>query len=305
MSRLLCGLVCGWLCLANAWAAQVVVILSDADMAYQRVADSFTSAWPHSTQVFNLQGDIEQAQRLVQPVLQYRPELIFAVGAKAAFAAKIISQQRKIPVIFSMVLNWQRYGFYQQENMAGITTDVAPGTQFLNMTVFSPQIKRIGVIFSAEHSTVTIEQAKKEAAQLGLELVTALVRRDKDFIHAYRQIAPSIDAFWVVADPVIYTLNNIHWLQRQCVRDRLLCIGQSENATKLGLVLSINPDLAGIGSQAAGLAEAIVLHHQAPSQIGVKTPLSTQISLNMAAAKNIGLEINPLALAMCTEIIGQ
>jgi ABC-type uncharacterized transport system substrate-binding protein len=124
-----------------------------------------------------------------------------------------------------------------------------------------------------------------------------------DFGRLFKEMNGKIDAFLVLNDPVIYTLNNMDWLKIRCVKDKLPCIGQSSNIAELGMVLSINPDVANIGSQAASIAKNIINRHQRPDVIGVMAPLGTQVIINRKIAERIGLELHQSSIDMATKVI--
>jgi ABC-type uncharacterized transport system substrate-binding protein len=116
-------------------------------------------------------------------------------------------------------------------------------------------------------------------------------------------LASEVDAIWLPTDPVLYTLENIHWLKRQCVKDRLICIGQSDNVVKLGLLLAVNPDIPSIGGQAATLATQILSLGVKPAQIGVQDPLGTRLTLNAKTASKIGVKLANEVLILADEVI--
>jgi ABC-type uncharacterized transport system substrate-binding protein len=290
---------------ADAAAKPIAVFLSDDQEAYTKPLAAFVDAiqWPVET--FNLKGDIDNAPREMARILSIQPALIFALGAKAAYTAKIwTADHPDIPVVFAMVLNWQRYKLLEgQDNIAGIAYEVAPGTQLANLTMASPLVKRIGVIYSQSHSAETIQQARAAAARLGLEIVDIPISRPKDFRQAYKQIAERIDGFWMLADPVVYTFDNVDWLEARCAKDRLVCIGESRNIAEMGVLLAVNPDIVNVGLQAAAMAKNILIQHQQPKQIGVMPPLGTHLVLNAKTAEKIGLKLNSLVMDMASEII--
>lgn len=286
--------------------ATVAILLSDSEEAYAQPAAAFSEEIGRPVQVFNLHGDISHDPGLKEKLLAHRPALIFALGAKAAYVAKLwTEEQRDIPIIFAMVLNWQRYQLLEgRDNIAGIAAEMAPGTQFVNMTMFSPGVRRIGLIYSLQ-SVQIYEQAEQAAALLGMTLVAEPIERSKEFQRAFKKISPAVDAFWVLNDPVLYTLENLDWLGERCINEKLLCMGQMENIARMGLTLSVNPDTNQIGAQAAAMAGNILEHGQQPRDLGVMDPLGTQISVNLTTAERIGLEISPQALDMATFVIGR
>jgi putative ABC transport system substrate-binding protein len=292
-----------------AWAQNtlgpIAVLLSDTEEAYARPVASFTQEIQMPVQIFNLKGEIDNAPQEMARIFAIRPALILALGAKAAYTAKVwTADHPKIPVIFALVLNWRRYKLMDgQDNIAGIASEVAPGTHFLNMTLTSPRVKRIGVIYSRVHSSETIRQARQEAAKLGLDLVEMPISRPMEFRQAFKQISERIDGFWMLADPVVYTLANVDWLEERCTRERLVCIGQSRNIAEIGVLLAVNPDLTNVGLQAASMAKNILTNHQIPKQIGVMPPLGTRLVLNAKTAEKIDLRLSQIVMDLASDII--
>lgn len=294
----------GWAMAAPSAERPIAILLSDGNEAYRVQATAFSREIDLPCQLFNLQGDIKNDPGLKERLFQAKPVLIYALGAKAAYLAKMWTRERQdIPVIFALVLNWQHYQLLEgQHNIAGIAAEMSPGTQFVNMTMFSPRVKRIGLLYGP-NSKDLLDLARKEAALLGLELMAEPIEQSQDFQRGFKKIAGEVDAFWVLNDPVLYTLENLDWLEKRCLKERLLCVGQSQNLAKAGLTLSVNPDAAQIATQAAAMAGNILFNHQKISDIKVMEPLSTQLLLNLKTAKRIGLAISPQTLNLATTII--
>ena len=124
-----------------------------------------------------------------------------------------------------------------------------------------------------------------------------------EFRQAYKQMSEHIDGFWMLADPVVYTLANVDWLEERCSRDRLVCIGQSRNIAEIGVLLAVNPDLANVGLQAASMAKDILVNHQIPKKIGVMPPLGTRLVLNAKTADRINLKLNRIVMDLASDII--
>lgn len=285
----------------------VVVFLSSDDEAYTRPVAAFIDEINLPVEVYNLHGDVANADARMSAILSRDPALIFALGAKAAYIAKLETLKRKrqdVPVVFAMVLNWERYDLLKgSENMAGIATDIDPGTQFANMAMFAPEVKTIGVIYSEEHSSGIIQKARGVSRMLGHELIARPIKGQKEFRGAFEKMEDDIQAYWILADPVVFSTRNMNWLKKRCVKNRIITIGQSENVVKLGMLLGINTDASNIGAQAASMARNIIFHNQRPQEIGVMPPLGTSLILNAKTADKLGLEINELALGMTNTVI--
>lgn len=279
--------------LANADGG-VAMLLSDEEHAYLQPLPHLEAALGIELPVYNLYGDIENAPRIMAEILAHNPKLIIAFGAKAAYVAK--TWCRGLPnlqVLFAMVLNWKRYDLLDSPNVIGIAAEASPGTQLANLSMLSPRLKRIGIIYSAEFTADFVKEAKAAAEILGLQIIAQEIKETRDFKLAYKKMVAKVDGFWLLADPLIYSLENVAWLKDQCIKDRLICIGQSSNIAKAGILLAVDPDPASIGVQAASLARSILNGNRTSEQTGVMQPLGTKVILNMRTAREIGLSIDP------------
>ena len=291
---------------ASAKPGPVVVLLSDDEAVYSQPVQAFRAEVKAPVRVFNLKGDVNRAETMMAEILALDPSLLFTLGAKASYVAKVWTRERPdLPVLFAMVLNWERYQLTEgQENVFGIAAGVEPGVQFAHMLMVAPSIKRIGVIYNDDLSAETVAAARAAATIFGVELVEQTVRRSSDIKRAYLEIADSIDGLLILADPVVYTLENVAWLQKRSMRDHLVCVGQSENVAKMGILMAIDPDVSNIGSQAASMARTVLSGRQSPKVMGVMPSLGTRLYLNLRTAHKIGLQPSLAAINMASEVFG-
>lgn len=283
----------------------VAVLLSQSEEAFEMPVRSFNDSIGKEVREFNLHGNIRNHSDLKRLLEKDKPALIFALGAKAAFAAKLWTRTRQdVPVIFAMVLNWQKYGFLKdQSNITGISSEVNPGNQFLSLGMFAPKVRRVGVIYSPKHSREVVSLARQAIDMLGMKLVEHHIESANEFKKSYKMLRDQVDALWVLPDPVTYTLENMSWLERKCLKDKLVCVGPSSNLTQLGLMLSVRADTTNIGVQAASMAKNIIDRGQNPAHLGVMEPLGTHIMLNKRTADRIGVQISSRALDLATEVV--
>ena len=283
----------------------IVILVSDREEAYSGPIESFTEEVNLPVKIYNLKGDVGRAAEVMTEIINRNPQLIFALGAKAAVISKVwTADHQEIPVVFAMVLNWERYELIgSQSNVAGIAYDVAPGTHLANLSMLSPEINKVGIVYSREYSNQFIESARKSAAILNLKLVEKVIVNPQEFQRAFKGMEDKIDSYWILPDPVVYTLENISWLERRCINDRIICLGPSENVAKLGIVLSVDPDQKNLGSQAASITKSILQNNQKPGRIGVMPPIGTRLFINLKTAKKIGLQVSRNTLDQATKII--
>ena len=92
--------------LSGIAGAAEIAILKSADLPYyEQAVVGFKAGIPATTSVkeYNLNGQLTEGRQIAKSLRASPPDLIFAVGLKAAIAAKLeIFDQ---PVVFCMVLN--------------------------------------------------------------------------------------------------------------------------------------------------------------------------------------------------------
>ncbi|MBU0995441.1 MAG: hypothetical protein KJ737_23335 [Proteobacteria bacterium] len=287
----------------------IAILLSSEGAAYTGPARTFEAEVGTPVRIYNLEGDVKNASAIMEKIYNNKPSLIYALGAKAAYIAKIeaIKKERSdIPIVFAMVLNWERYDLLNgSDYIAGVSTDLDPGTQFAYLNLFAPHVKKIGVIYSKTHSARKIEQAINVSRLLNLELITETISHHKEFRNAFNKMQKKIDAFWIVTDPVIFTPRNMEWLKDKCINNNIVNMGQSKNIADLGILLAVDIDSQDIGIQSASIAKNIILRNQSPKSIGVMPPLGTELILNLKTANKIGLRIHADAKNIANKIIGE
>ena len=291
--------------LGAAGKGPVIILVSDEEKAYSGPIESFTAELNQPVEIFNLKGDVGQAPAVMTEILSRQPQLIFALGAKAAVISKVWTRDhQEIPVVFAMVLNWEHYSLFdRQGNVAGIAYDVAAGTHLASLALVSPEIHRIGVIYSREHSGPFVESARKSAEILNLQIIDKPIEDPQEFQRVFKGMEDRIDSYLILSDPIVYTLENISWLEDRCIKDKIVCLGPSENVAKLGVVVSVDPDQKNIGVQAASIAKSILENGQQPGKIGIMPPIGTRLFINLKTANKIGLHISRNTLDQATEVI--
>ncbi|MBH0203146.1 MAG: hypothetical protein HP496_12835 [Nitrospira sp.] len=183
-------------------ATEIVILQSSELPYYEQAVLGFKAAVPPTTKIreYNLGGQLAQGRELGKSLRASPPDLILAVGLKAALTAKLeIFDQ---PVVFCLVLNPDAHGL-PTSNMTGIAVRTPPEAQLTALRSIIPHRRRIGVLYDEEHSGSFIHDAHRAAKQQGLELVTVAIRGQEDIPQAIRELLPTIDALWLIQDQTV------------------------------------------------------------------------------------------------------
>lgn len=265
---------------------------------YQSAQTAFTQTL-HGAELMqvDLAGDANPVDRLQDILNDNRFDAIYCIGAKALGAVDYI--EKGIPVVYSSVLNWRR--FAGQSNYFGVASEVAPEAQLTWFRYFFPDIKKVGVLYSAENSKL-IADASQAAQSLAIELVAEQIDSPEQLTTKLAAMASKVDVFWLISDPVVLSSpEKTQAMFAYAQVKRIPVVTYNRFFVELGAVLSIAADLPTTGRQAALMLQKII-SRGAPAG-SIQFPAGTTITLNMGKVRELGIKLNEGAFDAVNEII--
>jgi len=223
------------------------------------------------------------------------PQLIVTLGSAATeHTAKSI---KDTPVLFCMVLNPQASGFVRSmsasgNNLTGASLDIPPQVQFEAIRALVPQARKIGVIYNPQETETVVQQARKTARDMGLELIAVPVPTPDKVPDALRALDKTVDALWSVADGTAFSSASMEFIFLHTLRNKLPFMGLSPAFVKAGALLALAVDYQEVGAQCGALANRI-LAGESPSALPVLTPQKVVLHVNLKTAETLGLRIAP------------
>ncbi len=231
---------------------------------------------------------------LLADIRRKDPRLIVTLGSAAtSYISKAI---KDIPVTFCMVLNPMASGFIQSmsasgNNLTGASLDIPVQTQFEALRSIVPAAKKVGVIYNPQETETVIQQARRTAKEMGLELVATAINSEDKVPEALRTLdKSSVDALWSVADSTIFSSGSLEFILLHTLRNKIPFMGLSPAFVKAGALLALDADYQEVGAQCGGQAIKILTGDQ-PSSLPVTTPQRVTLYVNLKTAENIGLKI--------------
>lgn len=281
--------------------ADVLVVKSDDLEQYDAPIAAFRANTPRPSRIVDIDGSREAgARELGNARRDANVEAVFALGGQAAHLSRLEMPQR--PLVFAMVLDWQRYRFTVPS--AGVAVEIPVAALFTRFKLLLPHVDRIGVIHSDGVSSATLADARAAAATLGMELIEQRVRYGDAVPGAYRRMRRGVDALWMLPDPVVVTRENFRYLRDRTRADKIAFLAFSENFVRAGALLSISPNYETMGAQAAALLEDLVGDPTSPgSAPRVQQPLGSKLVINADTAAAVGLELDASLLSMADVVV--
>ncbi len=303
MMRLL-GPILTLSCLLSLWDtahAAEIAVLKSADLPYyERAIAGFKAGLPVPATIkeYNLRGQLEQGRDIAKSLRASPPDLVLAVGLKAAIAAKL--EIFDTPVIFCMVLNPEGHGL-PTANMTGIAVRTSPATQLTAIRSVLPDRRRIGLLYDEAQSGDFVRQAHRVAKQMGVELVPMAIRSQEDLAPAVRLLRSKIDVLWLLQDQTVVSESSIPFLLESTIDAKLPLFTFSSTLVQQGALGALVVDPWTVGQQAARMVRTDI-HHPVKQAGLLHEPERPQLALNLNTADYLELTLAPDVIRLAGQI---
>ncbi len=240
---------------------------------------------------YDLKGDLDRGRKALTDIQsKINPNLIFTIGTSAlqVAARKTID----LPVVYSMVFNPFSIIGAELKNITGVSMNVSVKETIQLFKDLSPKIRRVGVVFNPARSRHLVMRTALVARKQGLQLVTRKIRSSREAIKALNSMQDEIDALWILPDETILVPEVFQYMLLFSRRNKVPLLGLSERHTEMGAVLSLSfGSSKDMGRQAGELANTI-LGGKKPASIPYTTARQTKLTVNLRAARKLGMEIS-------------
>ncbi len=280
------------LCPPTPAAAHDIAILKSSDIAaYNEAVAGFKAALPPGTKFFeyDMRGDMSRGREQAKKIRASGAALVFAVGLKAALLAKL--ERFDTPVVFCMVLDPAKHEL-KAPNMTGILLEVPVDRQLSTLRSVLPTAKRVGMLYDPEKTSLLVDEARRRAKGLGLEIVAHQVSSEKEVPTALRAILPQIDTLWFIPDSTVLTEDSLPFLLSTALEAIVPVMGFSPDLVRSGALIGLSVHYQDIGRQGSVLAGTI-LNDQVLLPVGLVPPDRLRLALNLKTAKYLDITLPP------------
>lgn len=251
------------------------------------------------------QGNPTTAAQIARKFVGDRPDVIVAIATPSAQA--LVSATKDIPIVFSAVtdpLGAKIVGNMEKPggNVTGLS-DMSPIAQHLDLiSEITPGAKRIGVPYNpGEANAVSLVDAlKAEAPGKGLSIVTAAAPKSSDVLAAARSLVGKVDAIYVPTDNTIVTA--LESVIKVGTENRIPVYAGDTDSVGRGAIAALGFNYYDIGRQ-TGQVVLRVLKGEKPGDIPVRIAKGTDLFVNPAAAKKMGVTIPQELIARATKVV--
>lgn len=278
------------------------------DEAYRGFEEGLKEQGVHVNVVYkNAQGEIPNANTIVQKFVSDDVDLIYAIATPAAQAAQ--QQTSTIPIVFSAVTDAVESGLVASNeapggNITG-TSDMAPmEAQLKAFKDINPDIKNIGIVYSTgeANSAIQIEQAKKLAEPMGLNIVEMGITTLNDIPQALESIVKNVEGIYTITDNMV--ASSITTVADKAKENKIVTVAAEDAHVKGGILYCDGISYYELGKQASVMAKKILVDGMNAGEIPVETAKNTTKVYNEETLKALGLDASkaPFADAVPMEI---
>jgi putative ABC transport system substrate-binding protein len=239
----------------------------------------------------------------IDSVRALKPDIILTVGSAATRLAKENFSQT--PIVFAAVMYPVISGFVESLNrpgklITGASLDIPADIQFKYFRRIIPNLKRVGVLYSANTAPL-IPPARVVAARMGIELVAVQVQDQKDLPKALDSLGRSVDGLWSLADPNLFDPQSTKYILLNALRRGIPFMGFSRYVVESGALFALDFDYKAIGRQAGRIAH-LILDGTEPSRIAISTPDIIWFHCNEKTAVHLQVDIPAELIAIAKEV---
>jgi putative tryptophan/tyrosine transport system substrate-binding protein len=283
-------LLVGWLSFAAPPKDVRVMVLTERSASFYLQAlrgfkQQFTPGATVAVQYVD--GDPRELNAAIDAVRKSPPVLVVAFGTQAAVAAR--EHLRDVPILYCLVLNPAQHDL-AGANVGGVRLEVDAFQQFTDMEKLIPQVKRIGVIYNEPSSGALVRSARASLPP-GVQLIARDARDARQAAHLIEEMLGSVDAFWLLWDPVIANVSNFRLLVQLSLKNKVALVAPASPFVEAGALMSVAADYEKAGQRASEIAQ-LVLEGNRVGEFR-EAPPTRVITINATVARQLGVSIPP------------
>ena len=236
----------------------------------------------------NANGEIATANMIANNFVTEKVDMIYAIATSTAQAAA--QSTDKIPVVFSAITDPEAAGILKK-NVTGISDRVNVKQQLELLLKLDSKIKKVGVIYnsSEQNSKIQVEDLKKAAKELGLNIVEKSVVQANEIPQTVDNLVREADAIYLPTDNLVASVVSL--ITDKATAAKKIVFGAEAAHVKGGALITQGVSYYEIGKEAGKMAIDILKNGKKPSEIKFKTMPLSEIVVNEKTLAALGISL--------------
>jgi putative tryptophan/tyrosine transport system substrate-binding protein len=254
----------------------------------------------------NAEGKYERLPELAADLVRLDPDVIFSFGGEQAPIVKgatasipIVVVVSNDPVASGLVASLARPG----GNVTGVTYvhDQLAGKTIELLKEAAPWVSRVAMLWNPNHADAEFRETQRAAPGLQVRLQSLEVRESADFGGAFQTAERERAEALIVAGSRILFLHRPQ-IGDFAAKNRVILVGTPKWLLDVGSLLTYGPNAVELNRRAASYVDKI-LRGAKPASLPMQQPTTFDLTINLKAAKVLGLTVPPTLLARADEVI--
>ena len=236
----------------------------------------------------NANGETTNSNLIANNFVSSKEDLIFAIATNAAQSASQATND--IPVVFAAITDPQSAGTLKN-NVTGVSDRMDVKQQLELLKKIAPNTKNVGVIYnsSEQNSKIQVEDLKKAAKELGLNIVEKSVVQANEIPQAVDNLVREADAIYLPTDNLVASVVSL--ITDKATAAKKIVFGAEAAHVKGGALITQGVSYYEIGKEAGKMAIEILKNGKKPSEIKFKTMPLSEIEVNEKTLAALGISL--------------
>lgn len=245
-----------------------------------------------------LSADESSTDTQIRSALSASPDLVLALGTRAAHEVSL--REKKIPIIYSMVLNPASGSAADnplpaQANLTGATLNIPLDTQVEHLRALFPTARRLGIISDPSRTEAMVNDAREIGRRNAMDVRVWWVDNENEIPDAVRALTDSVDVLWMLPDETVFTPRSSRFIIFELIKAGVPILGLSSAYVKAGAVVALDCDYTDVGRQSGELAVRVLAGGD-PSSMKATTPRVFTLALNAKVREHLRIAMDSEAL---------
>lgn len=243
----------------------------------------------------NAQGDQSNLQTISTNLLSNN-DLVLGIATPAAQTLSNLSTD--VPVLFTAVTDPVSAKLVKTmekpEGIATGTSDMSPiSKQVELLQKVMPNVKKVGIMYTTNerNSEVQVEEAQKEFAKAGIDVLTKGISSTNDVQDTAKSLMSQTQVLFVPTDNMI--VSAISLITELSKEMKVPVVGGSADIVEQGVLFTYGANYEALGRQTAKLAVRIIKGEDV-SKVSAEYPKTLNVVANDDMAKTLGIDLTSI-----------
>lgn len=243
----------------------------------------------------NAQGDQSNLQTISTNLLSNN-DLVLGIATPAAQTLSNLSTD--VPVLFTAVTDPVSAKLVKTmekpEGIATGTSDMSPiSKQVELLQKVMPNVKKVGIMYTTNerNSEVQVEEAQKEFAKAGINVLTKGISSTNDVQDTAKSLMSQTQVLFIPTDNMI--VSAISLITELSKEMKVPVVGGSADIVEQGVLFTYGANYEALGRQTAKLAVRIIKGEDV-SKISAEYPKTLNVVANDDMAKTLGIDLTSI-----------